>query len=307
MDHFADRLLAACRRKGAPVCVGLDPVYQRLPAQLRDDGPADPTTDAAGACRTIETYCRAVIDAAADHVAAVKPQLACFERYLWPGLAMLHRVITYARQKGLLVIADGKRGDIGISAEHYAAGCLGDAAYEDLGRPSGPDALTINSYLGPDSIQPLINQAAAEGKGLFALVRTSNPGSDALQTLPLADGRTVAEAVADFVRESGEQDGCIGESGYSLLGAVVGATKPQDAAALRQRMPRQIFLVPGFGTQGGSPEDVRACFKPDGTGAIITASRSVLYAYEKVQTDDWRGAIEQAAADLNQEIGQIVN
>jgi orotidine-5'-phosphate decarboxylase len=215
-----------------------------------------------------------------------------------------HELMLEAQAMGLVVIADSKRGDIGISAEHYAAGCLGDTGFEDLGSPQGPDALTINAYLGGDSLEPFVKVAGNQGKGLFALVRTSNPGGDRLQSMELKDGRCVSDAVAQIVTEAGSKQ--IGKSGYSVLGAVVGATKPPDAARLRKVMPQQIFLVPGFGAQGGSAEDVKPCFKEDGTGAIITASRSVLFAYEKPATDDWEGAIAKAAADMNRQIAGIL-
>ncbi len=302
-DHFADRLLEASRQKGAPVCVGLDPVYERLPAVLRDGGPADPRKDAAAACAVIRDYCLQVIDAVADHVPAIKPQSACFERYLWPGVQVLREVISAARQRGLIVVSDVKRGDIGISAAHYAAGCLVDTAYGDLQSPLGPDAITVNGYLGDDSLEPLIEAAVAQGKGLFVLVRTSNPGSDALQTLKLADGRCVSEAVAEMTAKVGV--GCVGESDYSAVGAVVGATKPADAASLRKRMAHQIFLVPGYGAQGGSAADVRACFHDDGTGALVSASRSVIYAYEK-QGGDWKDAVARGARDLREQIAAVL-
>lgn len=303
MAHFADRLLEASQRKGAPVCVGLDPVYERLPAQLRDRGPSDPTRDAAGACAVIRAYCMGVIEAVADHVPAIKPQSACFERYLWPGVQVMREVIAAARERGLIVVNDAKRGDIGISAAHYAAGCLGEPSFADVPASPGPDALTVNGYLGDDSLTPLIETANAAGKGLFVLVRTSNPGSDALQTLKLADGRTVSDAVADMVVKLGAT--CVGQAGYSAVGAVVGATKPADAAALRQRMPQQIFLVPGYGAQGGSADDVRACFRDDGTGALVTASRSVIYAYEK-QPGNWKDAVASGAQQLRDEIAAIL-
>jgi orotidine-5'-phosphate decarboxylase len=298
-DHFADRLLEASRQKGAPVCVGLDPVYERLPAVLRDGGPPDPRKDATAACAVIHDYCLAVIDAVADHVPAIKPQSACFERYLWPGVRVLRDVIAAARQRGLIVIHDAKRGDIGVTAAHYAAGGLVDTGYSDLQSPPGPDAMTVNGYLGEDSLEPLIEAAIAQGKGLFVMVRTSNPGSDALQTLKLSDGRTVSDVVAEMVARLGDKH--IGESGYSAVGAVVGATKPVDAAGLRRRMAQQIFLVPGYGAQGGSAADVRACFNDDGTGALVTASRSVIYAYEKRQ-GDWKDAVAQGARELRDQI-----
>lgn len=290
-EHFADRLTAACRAKGTPICVGLDPVHDRLPASLKKL--RDPLAG-------IEEFCRGVLRVVAPLVPCVKPQSACFERYGPPGVEVYRRITQEARRLGLIVVGDAKRGDIGITAEHYAAGCLADQ-----GDALGPDSLTINAYLGRDGIEPFATVARAQGKGLFALVRTSNPGGDALQALKLADGRSVAEAVADMIADLGSKD--VGKSGYSLLGAVVGATKATEAAELRRRMPQQIFLVPGFGAQGGKADDVKACFDASGGGAIITASRSILYAYEKPETDDWTGAIERATVRMRGEIEQILS
>lgn len=273
--------------------MGLDPVYERLPENLRSDH-----DDAAARVRAIIRFCREVIYAVADHVPCIKIQAACFERYHAMGFDAFFELIAEARAKGLLVIADAKRGDIGTSSAHYAAGLLAD--------PAGADALTVNAYLGADGLEPFTEIASQQGKGLFALVRTSNPGGDAIQGLRLQDGRTVGEAVADVVAQLGHAEPeYVGESGYSLLGSVVGATKPADAVALRTRMPQQLFLVPGFGAQGGSADDVKACFKPDGTGAIITASRSVLYAFEHDE-GAWETAIARAAQDLNKQIAQIL-
>ncbi len=292
--------MAAVTAKQSAICVGLDPVLERLPASVRgsvDGSAAKPAAEA------IFHFCRDVIDAVAEHAACIKIQAACFERYLWPGVEVYYRLIAHARQRGLLVIGDAKRGDIGASSAHYAAGNLADTRYSDLGNLPGPDALTVNSYLGGDGLQPFIDTAAAQGKGLFALVRTSNPGGDALQRLQLADGRSVSAAVAQIMAELG--DSHVASCGYSLLGAVVGATKPEDAAALRKLMPRQIFLVPGFGAQGGQADDVRACFNADGRGAIITASRSILYAFEKA-SGDWLEAVAAATLEMKRQIAEIV-
>lgn len=247
----------------------------------------------------IETFCRGVIEAVRDHVAIIKPQSACFERYGWQGVRALETIGHLAQQAGLLVLLDGKRGDIGISSEHYAAGHLIGA--DDM---SGADALTVNPYLGVDGLEPFIQAAVKHAKGLFALVRTSNPGGDALQTLMLQDGRCVAHAVAQILAQAGASH--LGSSGYSLLGAVVGATKASEAAQLRKMMPQQWFLVPGFGAQGGTAADVKVCFNPDGLGAIITASRSILYAYERPATDHWKMAITTATMKMKQEIADIL-
>lgn len=284
-QHFADRLLDACKIKGAPVCVGLDPVLERLPDRFDKNDPIS----------AIELYCLGVIDAVCDIVPAVKPQSACFERYGAKGVAVYHEVVAHAKAAGLIVVGDAKRGDIGTSSAHYAHGLLAE--------PHGCDTLTVNGYLGGDGVEPFMEVAEAQGKGLFVLVRTSNPGGDAIQSLPLADGRTVSEAVGDVVAELGSR--CVGDSGYSNVGMVVGATKPEDAAKLRERYPQQLFLVPGFGAQGGGAEDVRACFKPDGTGALITASRSVIYAFEQGDKN-WQRAVALAAEQLRDDVSAIL-
>ena len=279
--HPADRLLASIDAAGAPVCVGLDPVVEKLPAALR------PAAGDAAAAAAIEAFSTGVIDAVAGVVPAVKVQAACFERHGPEGVAALARVLAHAgRTAGLEVILDFKRGDIGISAEHYAASAIGPL-------PAG--WTTVSAYLGTDGILPFVS----EERGAFALVRTSNPSGDALQSLRLADGRTVAEAVGDLVAAAGAAT--VGSGGFSNLGAVVGATKRADAAALRARMPGQLFLVPGFGAQGGGVDDVLPCFRSDGRGALITASRSVIYAFGPGD-GDWRACVRRAAEDLRSQV-----
>jgi orotidine-5'-phosphate decarboxylase len=236
----------------------------------------------------VEAFSAAVVDAVAGIVPAVKVQAACFERHGAPGFAALARVLAHAASKdGLEVILDFKRGDIGISADHYAASARG---------PLRAGWTTVSPYLGSESIVPFL----APGHGAFALVRTSNPSGDAVQSQRLADGRTVAEMVADLVASVGGAH--LGSRGFSALGAVVGATKRADAAALRARMPAQVFLVPGFGAQGGGVDDVLPCFRADGQGALVTASRSVIYAFGPGDRD-WRGSIRRAAEDLRAQIG----
>jgi len=313
IEHFADRLLAACKDKRSPVCVGLDPVFEKLPAEVRkgdDDDLAAPDSSAfEKRAMVLHDYCSTVIDVIADHVPCVKLQSACFERYRTIGVEVYHELVQQARDAGLIVIGDCKRGDIGISADHYAAGCLSDAPRELMRRDepaAGADALTINAYFAADGIDPFTKVCKAQQKGLFALVRTSNPSGDAIQSLKLANGDTVAEAVAKIIAQLGSAEGLVGKSGYSALGAVVGATKAADAKRLRELMPQQIFLVPGFGAQGGSADDVKACFKSDGQGAIITASRSVIFAYEKDTSVRWSKAIEKAAIAMKQEVNAAI-
>lgn len=282
-------MLEAAAAKGSPVCVGLDPVAERLPAELRDGDEVE----------AIAAFCDAVLEAVAPHVPAVKLQAACFERYGSAGWAAMEAAAKRAHELGLIVILDAKRGDIGISAAHYAAALL----ERGVGRWS--DAVTVHSYMGPDALEPFVEVAAGLGKGVFALVRTSNAGSDAVQGLALADGRTVAQAVATMVGDLGDSY-APGVSGYSHLGAVVGATKSGEAADLRSRLPRQLILVPGYGAQGGSAADVLPCFNADGRGAIVTASRSVIYAFASDAQQPWRCAIAEAARQFNIEIAAVL-
>jgi len=295
-EHAADRLLAAIERAGSPVCVGIDPVVQRLPAALQ------PVVGDAAACvAAIRSFSIGVLDAVAPHVACVKLQSACFERYGASGVEALQAVAAAARDRGLQVVLDAKRGDISVSAEHYAHAAFGGETGGEpgVGRAGSADWLTINSYFGADGIRPFLRP----GHGLFALVRTSNPGGDRVQAARLEDGRTVAELVAAMVAEVGAES--VGAGGYSALGAVVAATRPDEAAALRALMPQQVFLVPGFGAQGGDAESVRPCFAADGRGAIVTASRSVIYAFSPGQSD-WTGAVGDAAAALAEQVAGIV-
>jgi orotidine-5'-phosphate decarboxylase len=279
-SHAADRLLDRIARAGAPICVGLDPVAEKLPAALR------PASGDAAAADAVERFSIGVLDAVRGIAPAVKVQAACFERHGPAGAAAIARVLSHAAAAGFEVILDFKRGDIGVSADHYAASARG---------PFAARWTTVSAYLGTDSITPFL----APGHGAFALVRTSNPSGDALQSLGLADGRTVAEAVADLVAAAGAPH--VGAGGFSSLGAVVGATKRADAAALRARMPAQIFLVPGYGAQGGGVDDVLPCFHADGRGAIVTASRSVIYAFDAGDRD-WAGAVRLAAERFRDEI-----
>ncbi len=291
--HAADRLIAAIEDKRAPVCVGLDPVVEKLPLSLRPE-----LGDPAGCVLAIVDFCSEVLNAVSPYVPCIKVQAACFERYPtygWHNLAELLSGVRITKPE-IAVILDAKRGDIGISAEHYAAG----AFESDIDSGDGiADWLTINAYLGEDGITPFLR----EGHGAFALVRTSNPGGDQVQNLELKDGRTVSHAVGEMVAHIGSTR--MGQRGYSSLGAVVGATKPHDAKRLREIMPQQMFLVPGYGAQGGGIEDVLPCFKPDGGGAIVTASRSVIYAF---RPDDpkWMDSVADAAAKFADEVGRAV-
>jgi len=291
-EHFADRLLGAIDRKGSPVCVGIDPNISRLPAALRRDADAG-AGEQLGAVRT---FCLEVLRIVAPIVPAVKPQIAWFELHGAAGVGLYFDVVAEARRLGLIVIGDVKRGDIGSTAEAYAAAHLagGDA----------PDAVTVNAYFGRDGLQPFVDTAAASGRGVFALVRTSNPSAAAIQDFAAADGTKFYEHIAREIACAGSAGELLGESGYSCLGAVVGATYPDEARRLREIMPQQLFLVPGYGAQGASPADCAAAFKSDGTGAVVNASRSVIYAHDRGEYAglDWKKAVESAATELADDI-----
>jgi orotidine-5'-phosphate decarboxylase len=278
--------MAALERVRTPACVGLDPVLERLPQGLRPR-----TTEPAAAAEAIGEFSRHILLAMTPFIGCVKVQSACFERFGHWGVSALEGLIRDAKELRLEVILDAKRGDIGVSAEHYAA-----AAFD---RPVGaaPDWITVNGYFGEDGIRPFLRP----GHGAFVLVRTSNPGGVRVQGQPLAAGGVVADAVASMVAEIGADS--IGARGFSSVGAVVGATDRPAAARLREAMPDQVFLVPGFGAQGGGIDDVTPCFRPDGTGAVVTASRSVIYA-SGGRDADWARRVSDAAASFADEIGR---
>ncbi|HEV3077052.1 MAG TPA: orotidine-5'-phosphate decarboxylase [Thermoanaerobaculia bacterium] len=271
---FSDRLIAAIRDRGSPCVVGLDPRLETMPRYLVDQAAAMPRHEAAYAI--LAGFGEAVVDAVADHVPAVKVQSAFYELLGVPGLRALLETVRVARAAGLLVIVDAKRGDIASTAAAYAEAFLGELDWWGQALPTvGADAATVSPYLGADSFEPWVDVCRRHGKGIFVLARTSNQGSADLQGLRLAGGGTVDERVAAMVDRLGE--GLVGGAGYSSVGAVVGATFPADAARLRRLMPRAIFLLPGYGAQGGGVEGLAACFDRDGLGAVVSASRSVTY------------------------------
>lgn len=305
--QFADRLLAAIEEKGSPVCVGLDPVYDRLPDELKTpDATVDDELDA------IEDFCGEVIGLVSPHVPAVKPQIAYFERYGPGGLAAYYQAVYDAQQAGLMVIGDVKRGDIGSTAEGYADAHLRTIREKD-GHPHtwSADAITTNGYFGEDGLAPFIQAARENGRGLFVLVRTSNPGGAAIQDFegagPGGSGKKFFVHMAEQVARLGDAEGLVGQCGYSAIGAVVGATYPDEARMLRQVMPRQIFLVPGYGAQGATAADCAAAFDASGRGAIVNASRSVIYAYAKNKSIPWQRAVEEAAQTFAADVADALN
>lgn len=269
-SHFADRLIARTEATRSHLVVGLDPDLRELPPELLDG-----VDDLAGAATAVEAFATAVIDGVAELVPAVKPQSAFFEALGSAGVAALERVEAHARAAGLLVIEDAKRGDIGNTMAAYAAAALGRVRLDqDTELPvHDADAVTVSPYLGPESLAPMIDVARTYGKGLFVLVRTSNPTSGQVQDVVDEEGNLLHEHVARIVDELGA--GGVGERGYADVGAVTGLTHPEMAPRLRALMPRATLLVPGLGAQGGQPEDFARYLNDDGLGAVAAASRSI--------------------------------
>ena len=310
-SNFADRLYEAVRAKKTSLIVGLDPVYSRLPAAIRDHREMNDEFDAAAAVDAIFDFCTQTMRIVAPMVPAIKINIAYFEKYLWEGMETYYNLITEADDLGLEIIGDVKRGDIGHTAEQYAAAHLENPEMAGLEDTLAPDAITINSYTGSDGIEPFAAMADEQGKGIFVLVRTSNASAGAVQDFADADGKRMYEKVAEVVSEIANRDERIGECGYSNIGMVVGGTAPEVTTALRYKYDKVWFLVPGYGSQGASGADcVRFC-KPDGTGAIINASRSIIYAYEKPKYkeqfgDDWKRCIEQAVIDAKVDLANAM-
>ncbi len=281
-SNFPERLRAAVEKTGAPCVVGLDPRPERLPRELFPPG-ADPV-------RAVEEFHRFVLDEAAGKVPCVKPQVAFFEVLGPEGFALFQRTCREARERGLLVIGDVKRGDIGSTAQAYAKAHFPYC-----------DALTLNPYLGSDSLEPFFEWCRKEGKGVFVLVRTSNKGNE-FQTLPTGEG-TLAEAVARAVRAWGESPGMPSdrETGYNPVGAVVGATHPEEIPLFRRLMPKSWILLPGYGAQGGKASDLAAAFDSSGLGALVNSSRGVTACFDPGDRD-WREAVRKAIGNFREDI-----
>jgi orotidine-5'-phosphate decarboxylase len=268
MKTFADRIVDAVRKKGSPCVVGLDPRIDLMP-EFITSGRGAPSREVV--CSIVTDFHELVLDAVADLVPAVKPQLAFYEQYGLGGMEAFQNTVNAARARGLLVIADGKRNDISSTAEAYAKAFLGDGAFES-------DSMTVTPYLGRDSLVPFVDACAKHGKGLFVVLKTSNPGSRDFQDQPLADtGQPLYETIGGIISDLGKS--LVGESGYSSIGAVVGATFPEEGRRLRALMPQAIILVPGYGAQGGSAQSAAACFHENGMGAVVSSSRGITYAH----------------------------
>ena len=294
VTHFADRLAGAVERKHSQLVVGLDPVVEQLPGELRHEAEGG----RAEAASVFVRFCCGIVDAVAPHAVAVKPQSAFFEALGADGVRAFEQVCDYGRAAGLLVIADAKRGDIGSTARAYAAAFVeprGDA-------PPLADAVTLNPYLGGDSLEPFLAASRSHGAGIFCLVKTSNPGGADVQDVTLADGRKLWEHVAGLVDAWGSD--LVGERGLSAVGAVVGATFPREVAQARSLLPRAVLLLPGIGAQGGAPADVAAAFAAGPASALVSASRSVIYAVGD-RGGDYRTAAGAEAERLAREVWDV--
>jgi orotidine-5'-phosphate decarboxylase len=290
VTDFGDRLAAAVTRIGNPVVVGLDPRWEELPDALKEGH----AVDLSARSKIYAHFCREVIDVVKDRVAVVKPQVAFFEQLGPSGMQALAEVIRYARDRGLIVIADGKRNDIGSTAEAYADAWLGATSAWQA------DALTVSPYLGDDSLTPFVTIARERKAGLFVLAKTSNPGGGQFQDLVTA-GRPLYRSVADHIEQLATSSA--GASGYGPIGAVVGATYPGQLAELRAALAHAWLLVPGYGSQGGSARDVAPAFDARGLGAVINNSRGIIFAHRRrefshLNSAQWQDAVAQATDDM---------
>jgi orotidine-5'-phosphate decarboxylase len=306
-ELFSDRVLNSIAAKGAPICVGIDPILSMLPQDVLDPRL---TNDPTAAVDAIFTFVTKILRIVAEHVPIVKFQSAYFEQFYAEGVEAYYSLIAEAQHLGLLVIGDVKRGDIGSTSEAYAQAHLADppAQLEDL---AAPDAITVNPMMGVDTLEPFLETARRFDKGLFVLIRTSNPGSAATQDVKLADGKMWCEHLADLLAARIDSKETIGTHGFNFIGAVVGATQPHVMQSLRARLPKSIFLLPGYGTQGATADMTRAAFI-NGQGALVSASRSILYAHrEKKYVDrfrnDWEKCVEAAVIDMKRDVTGILS
>ena len=291
---FGDRVAAAVERKRSQILVGLDPRVDLLPVELRGDA----HLGRAYAAEAVGRFCRGIVDAVAPSVVGVKPQLAFFEALGADGMRVFEDVCAYARAADLLVVADAKRGDVGSTARAYAAAYLEPAG----GRGAVADAITVNPYLGRDAVEPFLLACRRHGAGIFCLAKTSNAGSGDVQDLVLSDGRPVWHAVAELIRDWGED--LVGERGLSSVGAVVGATYPRMVGEARKLLPQSILLLPGVGAQGASEADVARAFTSGPASALVAAARSVIYAY-RTGGAEWRAAAAAEAGRLRADVWAV--
>ena len=300
-----NKLVAEIKKKDAPVVVGLDPMLGYVPEHLTKKAFEEFGETLEGAAEAIWQYNKGIVDAVYDLIPAVKPQIAMYEQFGIPGMIAFKKTVDYCKEKGLVVIGDIKRGDIGSTSTAYAVGHLGKVAVGSKQYYGfGEDFVTVNPYLGSDGVNPFIDVCKEEKKGIFVLVKTSNPSSGEFQDRQI-DGKPLYEIVAEKVAEWGED--VMGED-YSYVGAVVGATYPEMGAALRKIMPKNYILVPGYGAQGGTGKDLAPFFNEDGLGAIVNSSRGIICAYqkdpykEKFSPVDYADASRQAVLDMKEDL-----
>ncbi|MBI5755275.1 orotidine-5'-phosphate decarboxylase [Candidatus Peregrinibacteria bacterium] len=305
MQHFSDKLIQAIRKKKSAVCVGLDPRISQIPDFICKKSVREWKKSFQAAGSAIFEFNKGIIDAVADLVPVVKPQIAFYELFGAEGISAFIQTIDYAKKNGLLVIADVKRNDIGSTAEAYAQAFLGESdVFEKKLRAFDADAVTVTPYLGYDGIKPFLESCRQHGKGIFVLVKTSNPSSGDLQDIVSRAGISNYETMAHLLESWGADD--VGKEGYSSVGAVVGATYPRESAKLRKIMPRTIFLVPGYGAQGACADDVKVCFDKNGLGAIVNSSRDIIFAYKKSKQygeKQYGEAAREAVMEMNRELG----
>lgn len=303
------QLIEKIEKTKAPVCVGLDPMLNYIPEHIQKTAFAEYGETLQGAAEAVWRFNKEIIDHTYDLIPAVKPQIAMYEQFGLEGLKVYQRTVEYCQEKGLVVIGDAKRGDIGSTSAAYAVGHLGRV---NVGSQSLPafhtEFVTVNPYLGSDGVKPFVEVCSREDRGIFVLVKTSNPSSGEFQDR-LVDGRPLYELVAEKVMEWGSQ--CM-DGAYSNVGAVVGATYPEMSRALRKLMPNTYFLVPGYGAQGGTAEDLRHCFNEDGLGAIVNSSRGIIAAYRQETYSSFGPthfgeASRQAVADMVADINRVLH
>ena len=303
-----NKLITKIQQTGAPIVVGLDPMMKFIPEQIRKAAYAQYGETLEGAAEAIWQYNKGIVDAIYDLIPAVKPQIAMYEQFGIPGVIAFKKTVDYCKEKGLVVIGDVKRGDIGSTSEAYAVGHLGKV---QVGEKSyygfDEDFVTVNPYLGSDGVKPFIKVCQEEKKGIFVLVKTSNPSSGELQDR-LVDGKPIYELVGEQVAAWGEE--CMGD-GYSYVGAVVGATYPEQGKILRKVMPKAFILVPGYGAQGGKGADLLHFFNEDGLGAIVNSSRGIIAAYQQEKyaeygAANYADASRAAVLDMREDIAQAL-
>lgn len=303
-----DRLITKIIETKNPTVAGLDPKLDYIPAYIKEASYAKYGKNLEGAADALLTFNKALIDALCDIVPAIKPQAAYYEMYGFYGVKALYETIAYAKEKGMFVITDGKRNDIGTTMEAYATAHLGATDVEGIKFEAfGADALTVNGYLGTDGIKPLLKICEESDKGIFVLVKTSNPSSGELQDRELADSKSVYATMGEMCESWGSE--LVGKYGYSAVGSVVGATYPAQLEELRKSMPHTFFLVPGYGAQGGGAKDVAPAFDENGIGAIINSSRGIMCAYKKEGCDekDFAAAARREAIRMRDDINSAIS